>query len=129
MEDAQEKLSQWLLTLSSLPALPSPTGIPILSLFLHQPHLNLVPTWLTAAGIAQAQSHFLMTLLTDGFSRGQWPPFNATASGQLDWSLQGPQPFWNEGSYRSLLTVPSLGEDARWLPAPRHYFWDNYQCV
>lgn len=59
-----------------------------------------------------------MTLLTDGFSRGQWPSFNATASGQVDWSLQGPQPFWNEGSYRSLLTVPSLGGGARWLPAP-----------
>lgn len=59
-----------------------------------------------------------MTLLTDGFSRGQWPSFNATASGQVDWSLQGPQPLWNQSSYRSLLTVPSLGEGARWLPAP-----------
>lgn len=38
-------------TLSSLPALPSPTGIPVLSLFLLQPHLSLVPAWLTAGGI------------------------------------------------------------------------------
>ena len=80
-------------TLSSFPALLSSTGIPILSLFLLQHYLSLVPTWLTAGGIAQAQSHLSVTLLTDGFSRGQWSSFNSTASGQLDWSLQGPQPF------------------------------------
>lgn len=47
--------------------------------------------------------------------------FNSTTSGQLDWRLQGPQPFWNEGSYRSLLTVTSLG---RWEVAscPCYYF-------
>lgn len=119
---------QWLLILSPLPALPSPGGIPILSLFLHQHHLNLVPTWLAAGGTGQAQSNLLMTLLTDGLSRGQRPSFKSTTSGQLDWSLQGPQPFWNEGSYRSLLTVTSLG---RWEVAscPHYYFWDNYQCV
>lgn len=119
---------QWLLILSSLPALPSPEGIPILSLFLHQHHLNLVPTWLAAGGTGQAQSNLSMTLLTDGLSRGHWPSFKSTTSGQLDWSLQGPQPFWNEGSYRSLLTVTSLG---RWEVAscPHYYFWDNYQCV
>lgn len=100
---------QWPLILSFLPALSSPSGIPILSLFLHQPYLNLIPTWLTARGIALAQSHPLMTLPTDGLSRGQWPSFNCTASGQLEWSLQRPQPFWNEGSYKSLLTVTSLG--------------------
>lgn len=100
---------QWPLVFSSLPALPSPAGIPMLSLFLHQPHLNLIPTWLTAGGLAQAQSHPLMTLPTDGLLRGQWPSFNCSASGQFEWSLQGPQPFWNEGSYRPVLTVTSLG--------------------
>lgn len=110
------------------PCPSSPEGIPILSLFLHQHHLNLVPTWLAAGGTGQAQSNLSMTLLTDGLSRGQRPSFKSTTSGQLDWSLQGPQPFWNEGSYRSLLTVTSLG---RWEVAscPHYYFWDNYQCV
>lgn len=116
--------------LTSLPFLPL-LEFQFFSCFYNQPHLNLVPTWLTAGGIAQAQSHLLMTLLTDGFSRGQWPSFNSTASGQLEWSLQGPQPFWNNGSHKSFLTVTSLGrcKVASCSPSPHYYFWDNYQCV
>lgn len=44
-----------------------------------------------------------MALLAhDGLSRGQWLSFNSTAPGALDWSLQGPQSFWNQGSYSGL---------------------------